>query len=289
MKQERAGELFMLMFSVFEGWFPILTIMTLQYITPIYAYAFTLLFTVLIFLSLLVIKGKVNEFAHREAYRDLFLSAFFITIMFACIYLGLAYTTASNMAVIIFMQLFFSFLYFNLFGKEPFASIHLLGAVLMGIGGIVILFPEQLILNKGDLLVLVAAALAPIANQYQKKARRRVSSETILAFRSMVAIPILFLLAYMLEPAPEIINLQNALIFIAISGLFMMGLSKIFWVEAIYRISITKASALAALIPMFTIIFAYFTLGETPTMTQLLGIIPVLGGGYLITRPQYNA
>ena len=289
MKQERAGELFMLMFSVFEGWFPILTIMTLQYITPIYAYAFTLLFTVLIFLSLLVIKGKVNEFAHREAYRDLFLSAFFITIMFACIYLGLAYTTASNMAVIIFMQLFFSFLYFNLFGKEPFASIHLLGAVLMGIGGIVILFPEQLILNKGDLLVLVAAALAPIANQYQKKARRRVSSETILAFRSMVAIPILLLLAYMLEPAPELINLQNALIFIAISGLFMMGLSKIFWVEAIYRISITKASALAALIPVFTIIFAYFTLGETPTMTQLLGIIPVLGGGYLITRPQYNA
>ena len=69
----------------------------------------------------------------------------------------------------------------------------------------------------------------------------------------------------------------------------MMGLSKIFWVEAIYRISITKASALAALIPVFTIIFAYFTLGETPTMTQLLGIIPVLGGGYLITRPQYNA
>jgi len=275
----------MLVFSVFEGWFPILTIMALKYITPIYTYAFTLIFAVLIFLSLLVIKGKLHEFRNRAAYRDLLLAAFFITTMFACIYTGLSYTTAGNMAVIIFLQLFFSFLYFNLFGKEPFAGIHLLGALLMGGGGMVILFPEQLILNRGDLLVLFAAAIAPVANQYQKKARRKVSSETILAFRSIIAIPFLFLLAWILEPEPTVFNLQNALIFIAISGLLMMGLSKIFWVEAIYRISITKASALAALIPVFTIIFAYFTLGEIPTTVQLLGIIPVVAGGFLITRP----
>lgn len=286
MKQEREGELFMLMFSVFEGWFPILTIMALEYITPIYTYAFTMLFAALIFLSLIVIKGKLYEFRHRAAYRDLLLTAFFITIMFACIYTGLSYTSAGNMAVIIFLQLFFSFLYFNLFGKEPFARIHLLGALLMGVGGIVILFPEQLILNRGDLLVLLAAAIAPVANKYQKKARKRVSSETILAFRSIIAIPFLFLLAWMLEPEPSLLKLQNALVFIAMSGLLMMGLSKIFWVEAIHRISITKASALAALIPVFTIIFAYFTLNEIPTTTQFLGVIPVLAGGFLITRPQ---
>jgi drug/metabolite transporter (DMT)-like permease len=274
----------MLMFSVFEGWFPILTIMALEYITPIYAYAFTLLFAVLIFLSLVVIRGKVHEFCNREAYKDLLLTAFFITTMFACIYIGLSYTSAGNMAVIIFLQLFFSFLYFNLFGKEPFAGIHLLGALLMGIGGMVILFPEELILNKGDLLVLLAAAIAPVANRYQKKARRKVSSETILAFRSIIAIPFLFLLAWTLETKPSLGNIQDALVFIALNGLLIMGLSKIFWVEAIYRISITKASALAALIPVFTIIFAYFTLGETPTTAQLMGIIPVLAGGFLITR-----
>ncbi len=275
----------MLMFSVFEGWFPILTVMALNYLSPIYTYAFTLLFAVPVFLILIVIKGKLHEFYNRAAYKDLLLAAFFITTMFALIYIGLNFTTAGNMAVIIFLQLFFSFIYFNLFGKEPFARVHIFGALLMGFGGMVILFPAELILNQGDLLILLAAAIAPVANQYQKKARTRVSSEIILAFRSMAAIPFLLLLAWFLEPEPELQNIARALVFMAISGLFMMGLSKIFWVEAIHRISITKASALAALIPVFTIIFAYFTLDEIPTSTQMLGIIPVLAGGFLITRP----
>jgi len=40
-----------------------------------------------------------------------------------------------------------------------------------------------------------------------------------------------------------------------------------------------------AIIPMMTLFFAYLYLGEVPETRQLLGIVPVLFGGYLLTKP----
>ncbi|MCP3852301.1 MAG: DMT family transporter [Gammaproteobacteria bacterium] len=283
-KEERSGELFMLAFAFSEGWFPILTIITLQFISPIFVYSFTLIFATLSFVSLLVIQNKTRELIYWPAYKDLLLVSLFMTATFACIYIGLVYTSAGNMAVLIFLQVFFSFVYFNILGKESFSKTHLIGAILMVSGALIILFPEQFIFNIGDLLILIAAAIAPIANFYQKRARKKVSSETILAFRSLAALPVLLLMAFLIEPLPSSSDLLSALPYIAASGVLLMGLSKIFWVESIHRISITKASAMAALIPVFTLLFAYLILNETPGYHQLTGIVPVLLGGYLITR-----
>ena len=288
MQRERSGELFLLAFTFFESWFPVVTILALQHITPILAYAITLIFSLFSFTILLLVKHRFRELVQWSAYKDLLLTAFFMSLMFACIYIGLAFTTAGNMAVLIFLQFFFSFIYFNLLGGEKFSAQHLTGAFLMAGGAIIILFPQELVLNKGDLLILLAAALAPIANIYQKRARQQVSSETVLAFRTLAALPLLFVLALVFEPAPEIQEIIKALPYLAVSGIMIMGLSKIFWVEAIYRISITKASAMAAFVPVFTLLFAYLVLNEVPALQQLFGIFPVLFGGYLITRKITN-
>ena len=111
-----------------------------------------------------------------------------------------------------------------------------------------------------------------------------MSSETILAFRSIIALPVILLIAYQFEPEPDRAMIMSALPWLAINGLLLMGLSKIFWLESIHRISITKASAMAAFVPVFTLLFAYLTLNEIPTVTQITGIVPVLLGGLLITR-----
>ena len=55
--------------------------------------------------------------------------------------------------------------------------------------------------------------------------------------------------------------------------------------RALHRTSITKVAAMLGLVPMMTLIFAYFYLNEVPELRQVLGIIPVLAGGYLITKP----
>lgn len=275
----------MLALSVIESWFPILSLLAMNYIGALYVYGFSLITALLFFVIIMYKKALFSELLDTTAYKNLLLTSFWITTLFIIVFIGMRYTTASNMAVIIFLQLLFSYLYFNVIGKEKMHTIHTLGALLMAIGAIIILFPEDFTLNKGDILILIAAAIAPFANLYQKRARQHSSAVTILTFRTIVAIPFVFVLAYFFEDKFNPTQLQHALIYILAIGILVFGLSKIMWIEALHRISITKVSALLAIVPLLTLLFAFLFLDETPTLLKVIAIVPILFGGYLITKP----
>jgi len=285
-EREKKGELYMVVLAFFESWFPIVIIFTYQFLTPVFTYAFTMLFAAFILTAFSIYKGNLSTLKHTDGMKYLLLTTFFITLLFLLVFLGLKYTTASNMAVILFLQLFFSFVYFNIIGNEKISSTSILGAFLMGAGAIGILFPEDLNFNKGDLLILIAAMIAPIANYFQKSARDYYSADVILSFRNMISFPILFLIALITEPLPHTADIFSALPYLLLSGLVIMGLAKILWVEAIYLISITKATALSSLVPLFTIILACIILNETPTLLQVMSSIPIIIGGYFITKKE---
>ncbi|MCK9491236.1 MAG: DMT family transporter [Sulfurimonas sp.] len=285
MTKEREGELLMSGLSILESWFPILSIVAISHIGALHTYAFSLFISLFFFIFLMLKKDLFSELKNRAAYRDLLLTSFWITTLFALVFIGMQFTTAGNMSVIIFTQLFFSYLYFNVFGKEKIDLIHALGALFMGIGAIIILIPDDLTLNKGDLIIFAAAAIAPIANFYSKRARKYCSSVTILGFRTIIALPVIALLAWIIEPKISLNELENALPYIILIGLVIFGISKILWMEALHRISITKVSAMIAFVPPLTLFFAFVYLNEVPEFRQMLGIIPILIGGYLLTKP----
>ena len=289
MSQEREGELLMLGLSVLESWFPVLSIVAISYVGALHTYMYSLMIAFFFYLLIMYKRRRFGELKNRAAYKDLLLTTFWITTIFTLIFIGLRYTTAGNMAVIVFLQVLFSYLYFNLLGKEKMDRIHLIGAALMTVGALIILIPDDMHLNKGDWLILLSAAMAPIVNYYQKRAREYCSAETILGFRTIVGFPVVALLAYLFEPAVSKEDLLHALpyLFLIATGIYVAA--KIMWIEALKRISITKLSAMLALMPVFTLIFAYFYLGEVPQLRQILGILPVLIGGYLITRPRRHA
>ena len=284
--EERKGEIYMVLVSILESLFPIFSLFSIALIGAMYSYLFSLIIAGIIFTSLVIYKNKLHELVNPEARKDLLLTTFFINSIFVLVFLGLQYTTAGNMAVIIFLQVLFAYLYFNVIGKDSLSKMHTIGAIIMAIGAIDILLPESMELNKGDLIILLASALAPFANLYQKRARGFVSGEAILAFRNIVAIPFIFLIAYMSEVTPSIENIISATPYIIGIGVLVLGVSKVLYIEALHRVSITKVSALLAMIPLFTIVFAYFILSEEPSFRQILGIIPILIGGYLITKPE---
>lgn len=286
MQEERKGEIYMLLLSVLESWFPIFSLFSIALVGAMFSFALSVSIATIIFVSLVIYQKKLPELFQKNARKDLLLTTFFINLLFLLAFTGLQYTTAGNMAVIIFMQLFFAYLYFNVFGDHKLSTTHTLGAVIMGVGALTVLIPDDLSLNRGDLIIFVAAALAPFANLYQKRARTYVSSEAILAFRNVVALPILFAIAFISEPIPSQEKLLESAPYILAIGFLVLGLSKVLYIEALHRISITKVSAMLALIPLFTLIFAYYTLNETPDLRQILGIIPILIGGYLITKPE---
>jgi len=283
-KSERKGEVYALALSVLEGLFPILSLITVTALGAITAYLFTIIIATVIFLLLLFYKNKSAELFRFDAYRELLLTSLFITLLFVAIFVSLRYTTPANVAVIMILQLFFSYFYFHVIGSEKMTPLHTFGAFVMGIGAIIILFPADFKINTGDLLVLFASAIAPIANLYQKRSREKVSSITIMTFRNLVAIPFLIALAYTLEiPANPFESLHVSLILI-LNALLVFVIAKILWVEALYHISITKLSALVTLIPIFTVGFSYIFLGDVPSLRQVLGMAPIIIGALIITR-----
>ena len=285
MTKEREGEFLMLGLALIESWFPILSIVSMSYIGALHTYTYSLIIALMFFIIIMAKRDRFQELKNRAAYKDLLLTSFWITLLFTLVFVGMQYTTAGNMAVIIFLQLLFSYLYFNVFGKEKMGRVHLIGAVIMGIGAFIILIPDELVFNKGDLLILLAAAIAPIANLYQKRARNYCSSETILGFRTIVGLPFIAIMAWYFESAASYKNFISALPYLLFIGILIYVVSKIMWIEALHRISITKVSAMMGLVPMMTLFFAYIYLHEVPELRQILGIIPVLVGGYLLTKP----
>jgi len=285
MTKEREGELLMVGLSILESWFPILSIVAMSYVGALHTYMYSLIIAFFFYVAIMYKRDRFKELKNKAAYKDLLLTTFWITFIFTLIFIGMRYTTAGNMAVIVFLQVGFSYLYFNVLGKEKMNTIHLIGAIIMGIGALVILFPQDFAFNKGDWLILISAAAAPIVNLYQKRAREYCSAETILGFRTVVGFPFVALLAYFLEPAVSYKNFISALPYIFLIALGIYVAAKIMWIEALNRLTITKLSAMLALLPVFTLIFAYFYLDEVPEFRQIMGIIPVLVGGYLITKP----
>ncbi|MFC2057936.1 DMT family transporter [Campylobacterota bacterium] len=285
MMKEREGELLMLGLTILESWFPILSIVAMSYVGALHTYMYSLIIALFFYLLIMYKRKRFAELKNKAAYKDLFLTTFWITFIFTFIFIGMRYTTAGNMAVIVFLQVLFSYLYFNVFGKEKMETIHLSGAVIMGVGALLILFPEDFAFNKGDWLILISAAAAPIVNLYQKRARSYCSAETILGFRTVVGLPFVALLAYFSEPSVSYEDFMSALPYIFLIAIGIYVASKIMWIEALNRMSITKLSAMLALLPMMTLFFAYIYLDEVPEFRQIMGIIPVLVGGYLITKP----
>jgi len=286
MTNKHRGESYSIVIALLESVFPILTLFILTAIQPIFAYALSIMVASVIFIVMIIYQKTWSEFLVKEAWADLLWLSFYITTLFLLIMIGLQYTTAGNMSVIISLQLFFSYLYFNVFGAEKMTALHSFGALFMGIGAIIVLFPENFSLNKGDALIFLAAIIAPLVSKYQKQARVFVSAKIILAFRNIVALPFVLAFAFYMENVPTAQNISEVGVYILLNGILIFVFSKILFVEALNLIPITKFLALLSFVPIFTLIFAYFILGEKATWSQLLGVIPIVIGSYLITKKE---
>jgi drug/metabolite transporter (DMT)-like permease len=285
LSETRKGELAILAEALLWSIFPIITILSYTSLNPVTSLAWSTLFASVFFGFVMLIKSKTREIFNPQIWPMILLPVFFVGWMYYGLYfLGLKFTTAGNASIIALMELFFSYLFFNIWKKQDFSKAHTFGAVLMLFGAVIVLFPKQgLSFHGGDFLVLLATAFAPVGNYYQQKLRKIVSSETILFLRSLLTFPFAFLLGLFLraEIGPNVIEKYFWLLLL--NGFIALGLSKLWWLEGIHRISVTKANALSVVAPLFTLFFAFLILHQVPTIWQLSAFIPMAAGLILLT------
>ena len=288
-KHQHQGEAFAVALSVIEAFFPILAFFTVTALGALHAYFYSLAIATVILIAWVSLRGQIHTLKNRQAWWPLVMTSLFITSLFSLIFLALKFTSPSHVAIIMFMQVLFSYLFLGRRPGEKLDRPHLIGVIFMTLGALIILFPGQLTLNIGDLLALMAAMIAPFANLFQKKARTFVPSETILMVRSLIALPFLYALATWVEATPAWSHVIDQAWWLFLTGAGVFVVSKIFWIEALHRLAITKVNALFAISPLLTMGLAWLILNDAPTWTQVMGALPVIIGSYFITqKPQHH-
>ncbi|RIL11142.1 MAG: hypothetical protein DCC75_02905 [Proteobacteria bacterium] len=284
LSQERVGELLVILGSITWGLFPVLTKLSFYEVPPLFSAACCTLFSTPLFAYRIWRRKLWGEYANPAAWKGIAAAATFIGVFYyGLTFIGLKYTSAGKASLVLLMEIFFTFVLLHVWGVERNTRRHLVGGVAMVIGASFVLFPGEFRPQTGDLIVLAACLFPPVGNHLVKEARRSVSTENLLLGRAAISGVIFMLISVVVEDAPSRSNFQKALPGLLINGLLLFGLTKIWWLEAIHRINISKAIALGAVSPAFTLLFAYLMLDEVPTWWHLIGFVPMLIGVWLLT------
>jgi drug/metabolite transporter (DMT)-like permease len=283
--KSQTGEIFIWTELLIWSLFPIITSIIIRTVPPILTIGLS---TFVAGISLFIYTAqqkKLKELTNKKAFKHILVVTVIIGIIGYSLYtLALQYTSPNNIAIIGLSQLLFTIFYFGILtNKEPQTSKSLFGAFLILVGTITVVIQDGFTFNPGDLLVILSNSLAPFANASVQKARKHVSASTIMTVRSLIAGTFILSLSFAFEKPTGInFNLETTIL-ILLNGVFLMGISKICWVEAIHRIDISRALSFNSTGPAFTMIFSVIILNQYPTNRQILGLIPMMIGIYLIT------
>lgn len=285
MTSERKGEIYIFFETLLWALFPVVSIISFNKIPSLYALAYGSLFSGLFFVPMILYKKSWNEFKNILLWKYSLGVVFFIGILYYGLYfIGLESTTAGNASIIATFEIFTSFVFFNLIRKEFFSLDHKIGSLLMISGAIIILAPNFTYIRIGDFLVLLATFFSPFGNLYQQKAKNIASSETILFLRNTLSGIAFFVFIYLFGIHTTKENLISSMPYLLLNGLLILGLSKLFWIEAISRMSVTKAISLNSMAPFITFIVAFFVFHQHPTVWQVSAMIPLFLGILLLTN-----
>lgn len=279
---QQQGEILIFLESFLWSFFPIMTLLTVSGISPLYALSLTTLASTFFFGSIVLIQGQWRKWRHITVWKEFLIMTLLLGILFYFfVFTGLKYTTSGNASIILLMEVFFTFFILRLWGKEYPPKGHVIGATFMLLGAFLVIFKGTLQLNPGDLLILVGTAIPPIGNYFMQILRKNLDTVSILFLRSLISGIFLLVLSWMIgEITPLSLDL---LPYILINGILLFGFSKILWVEAIHRIPVTKAISLNAITPPLTLLFSYLLLQQIPTIWQICGVLPIIIGVLFLT------
>lgn len=202
------------------------------------------------------------------------------------IYTGSRMTSGINTAILLQTELLFTFLTVGRFTEERLNVKKIIGAILIGIGTVIVLYQGTFMVNWGDLFIIAGTFFYPMGNILGKNALKMMDSISIIFFRSLFGGSILLMLSLVFENYTEtpMNYLKENLFFVMINGLLMYGFSRIFWYEGLKRIDVSKAVSLAMTGPAFSLIYAYLFLKEVPGLYQILGTVIIFGGIFYTTK-----
>ena len=209
----------------------------------------------------------------------------------ALLYLGLALTTAGRGSIFFNTQPFFTLLILPLFfPEEAVTSRKLLGTV-VAFSGVVLLFLEKLGAGSGwalagDVLTLLAALGWTVNNIITKRVVGRLQPTALILWSAAAALPIMLLLALLLEREQPWRLTMTAIASVLYLGGVAAAFSFVVFTWLIQHYSAVRVNAFVFLTPVFGVLIGWALLGEALSVSQLAGALLVAAGIIIVnTRP----
>lgn len=285
--QEKIGELLIMAEVVMYSFFPIIINHTSKLMPPVLFAGVSALVAGIAFFFHLILTGRLKEVLNKEAIKYCLAVTFFIIVIPALfIFPGTKLTTGVNTTIFLQTEALFALIICALFFNEKITKNKLLGSILIACGAIAVIFNGTFNLNFGDILIVLGVMFYPFGNIYAKKALKLTSPAVIVFIRSIIGGTILILISFIFEHSLKnsVEHISNNITYIMINGIVVMAISKIAWYEGLRRMEISKATSLGMTYPGLSLIFAILILKETPSTYQILGLITIMIGAYLITK-----
>lgn len=200
------------------------------------------------------------------------------------------FTSAANVAIILSAIPLFTFAIRGIFYKEKFPPIKIFGAVLSCIGLVIIVASKDRVSlfskgTLGDLMTLGAALCWVLYGLITSKLEGNYSSLTITTYQSLwgtvFLLPSIFLGGF----HPISIVASANLLFLSL-GCTCFGY--IAYVLCLKKLGDTVINTYVNLQPIVSIVSAYFLLGESITIYQIVGSSIIILGIFFVSFPDRN-
>lgn len=253
---------------------------------PISIVLFRLVFASALLIPFTLITKKLKKVSLKDLKWFLLLTVFEPFLYFIGESYGMQYVSSTIGSVMIATIPLFAPIAAWYFAKEKLSLMNFIGIVISIAGVVVVIYTKKVGIDaslKGILFMLLAVVSAIGYSIVLKNLTGKYNILSIITYQSFAGI-FLFLPLFFALDFSELRHLtisKDVIIAVAELSFFGSCLAFIFFTYAVRQIGISKANSFSNLIPVFTAIFAYFTLGEILNIQKIIGILIVISGLFL--------
>lgn len=283
---EQKGFALALVEIVLAGLFPVVTKYGVGFINPLFFAAVSALLGAGFMFIVLRLRGELRLVFSRELLPSLFLiglfGTFFSSIFF---FYGSTLTSGVNASILLQSEPVYS-LFLSFFLLRELITRKQVGVTLLILSGtIIVLYNGALSINIGDILVILTPLFWQLGHVLARKTLEKASSYVVTTSRVLYGGLLLALLTLVSGLGEyQFLSDPGIMLMFLFQGIIVYVGSMIVWYEAIGRINLSKATAIIAPYPVFSVILAWMFLGETVSVYQIAGLAVILVGLVLLSK-----
>ena len=254
-----------------------------QTYSPLTTIYFRLLISFVVLYAFGYASGQLKPIQKRD--RLLFLGSAFLNpfLYFIGENYGLSFVSASLSAIIVAtIPLFAPFAGWYFF-RERLTPLNVTGLLISFAGLLLIIINKDFQLNAnpwGILLLFLAVFSAVFYVVALKRLTERYNPVTIITWQNMIG-SLYFLPFFLVIDGPAFVTIKPGilpLVSLFMLGIFASSVAYVLYTLVVKYLGVIKSSLYTNLIPVFTIIFSFYLLGESFTLRKIAGMAIVITG-----------